>query len=320
MDALGPQNTTDVSSARKALLCSFSICAQYFTFTDKCFSFRATPIIQFALNQESNFQILFFSLKMANQNSLHEGLLSEEFAHSVTAFVVLPDMPVRLFALHNGHATRVVTAIVSEAGATTITEAVRIMHDQDSPRQQRKHLVVIRTISIADPVKAPVYPYTFRTNGKARAPFNNMSSSRLYAWDTRAMVPFPLLWGQARAIMKASQVLTMRSLRLSILWFRSILNGPLRSRFQSQWLLLKRGLAYCGLDCQPISSFAWCICHTQPFSRAFDSCSSVRLRTSHDDGIVQLCREPRQSDVKWGIWKVCWAPSPRRRLQIVQCQ
>lgn len=77
-------------------------------------------------------------------------VLRKESGNTAAAFGVLYGMAVNLFALQNGHAAQVGTATVSEAGATSETEAVRIMHNHDLLRQQGKDLFVIRTVVTTD--------------------------------------------------------------------------------------------------------------------------------------------------------------------------
>lgn len=72
-----------------------------------------------------------------------EMVYREAFGNTGTDYEILPDFPVTMLVFHNVHVPQVGTATVSEAGATSETEAVRGPHNQDLPPQQGTDLILL---------------------------------------------------------------------------------------------------------------------------------------------------------------------------------
>lgn len=64
---------------------------------------------------------------MTNQTPFCKRVLGEEFGNTATARGVKPDVPGKLFNLHNKHAVQVGTSTLSKSCATYETEEVKSM-------------------------------------------------------------------------------------------------------------------------------------------------------------------------------------------------
>lgn len=124
-------------------------------------------------------------------------VLCKDFGNTATACGLLPGGAVKLLALHNVHAVQVRTATLSEAGEKSETEVVISMHNHDSHHHEGTNLLVRCTVAIAYSIKYLVYPYTFHTSDEVPASLGGMLSSRLYIWDSQAMLPIPTASGSS---------------------------------------------------------------------------------------------------------------------------
>lgn len=83
-------------------------------------------------------------------------LLCKTFGSTTVARRVQLGVPMKLFALHDRLDVRAGTATVSEAGATSDTEAVRSVQNQDLPHKKVLYLVLICNVATADSAKGLV--------------------------------------------------------------------------------------------------------------------------------------------------------------------
>lgn len=108
-------------------------------------------------------------------------LVVKIFGGAAAAHGILPGAPVRLFILHDGHASQAGSPSVSAAGAPFETEAVRSLQTHDLKPEQDMDLVVIHNVFIAVSIKNLQCPHQFHTKDEVPVTYGGMLSTRLYA-------------------------------------------------------------------------------------------------------------------------------------------
>lgn len=87
---------------------------------------------------------------------------------------------------------------MSEVGANSEVEVVRILRKHHLSSEQGTNLLVIHTVVVTDEVKNLAYPYMFNTNYEVPATLVDTISSRYYACDSQAMIPFSTAKGSSQ--------------------------------------------------------------------------------------------------------------------------
>lgn len=150
---------------------------------------------------------------MLNKTSLFRMVLLQEFDNTTRASVLLPGLPVKLYALHNGNAAQVSTLVVSQHGSTFKTEAFRSTRNHDLPCDPRMDRVFIRAGGLW--TQSDIWPISTRSTRTMNLRLRWVKCSQVGFIPVRVkqFSPFQLPLGWDRLIMGQVQFPTWDQLR-----------------------------------------------------------------------------------------------------------